>query len=148
MMEGRWDSAPPYALIIHSGDFDNKVCIPEKGAFSRYLVEPYRYRAKANWFDCGSNCCLDRPSTTTTTPPPRCTLPDNFQAKMVGHGPDSWAPFFLNWCDFHDHESEGKREACQYYRLQHKRENICSLSENWYFEYMEEADPDATTIML
>lgn len=35
MMEGRWDSAPPYALIIHSGDFDNKVCIPEKRRFQQ-----------------------------------------------------------------------------------------------------------------
>lgn len=106
-MEERWDSVPRYAIIIQTGDLENKACIPEKGTFSRYLVERYRYRTKANWFNYDCNCCLDRPSTTTTTPPPRHTLPDSFQAKMVGHGPDSWAPFFLNWCDFHDHESEG-----------------------------------------
>lgn len=43
---------------------------------------------------------------------------------------------------------KGEREACQYYRFEHRRENLCSPSENWYFEYLDEADPDATTIML
>jgi len=97
---------------------------------------------KSNWYSCGCRCCADQHASA----PPRRTMPESFQAQVVGIHYD--ALFSSDWCDFHDHSDKEEREECQRYRFVYRNDCLCSPREYWYQGNKEEEEEESGSVWL